>query len=371
MQEKEFRRLMEKSINGSLTKEEEELLQKFQEELGKTSEPPIYNEQGKAQMRESMWKVIENRTGPKPKKKINWRAVSVAAIFIGAVGLMSLFYLTTDQKTNEIPQNAITLELEDGTIKIIEEGETADILNSKGGKLGRQDKNVLIYDKSSIKTELVYNTLTVPYGKRFEILLSDGTKVHLNSGSSIKYPTQFLEGMERQTFITGEAFLEVAKDSLHPFVVNANELNIKVLGTQFNVHAYPEDTVSEVVLVEGSVGLYAANANDVGTEGITLVPGDMGSFSKEDHEISTSKVITDIYTSWMEGELVFRDMPFGNMVKKLERHYDVTIINENKKISDERFSASFNKVSIERVFKNLSIYHGIEYEINDRTITIK
>src|SRR5690606_36367432 len=107
--------------------------------------------------------------------------------------------------------------------------------------------------------KLAYNTLKIPFGKKFRLQLSDGTMVHINSGSTLKYPIKFIAGENRQVYLDGEAFFDVAKDKKHPFIVNADNLNVRVLGTHFNVSNYPEDAVTDVVLVEGSVGMYRSN----------------------------------------------------------------------------------------------------------------
>ena len=158
-------------------------------------------------------------------------------------------------------EDTIVLEHEDGNFEIISEGKVVEIVNSKGEVIGKQEGNRLIYNDSNTNSntdseELIYNQLTVPYGKRFELELSDGTIAHLNAGSSLKYPVKFLNEGKREVFLVGEIFLDVAKDAKRPFTISTSEnLDIQVLGTQFNVSNYPEDATTEVVLVEGSVGV--------------------------------------------------------------------------------------------------------------------
>ena len=125
-----------------------------------------------------------------------------------------LYFNEANENSFTIPDNAITLQLEDGTVKIIEEDGSSKVLDKSGKFVGQQRGSQLVYTKqvSTSVEEVIFNTLTVPYGKKFNLLLSDGTKVTLNSGSSLKYPVQFLEGAQREVFITGEAYLDVAKD---------------------------------------------------------------------------------------------------------------------------------------------------------------
>jgi hypothetical protein len=281
-----------------------------------------------------------------------------------------LFY-NTEQKETMVPNDAITLELEDGTLKVLEADGTSIMTNNNGNVLLEQKGNQLIYSSDSEVEKLVYNTLTIPHGKTFKLKLSDGTIVHMNAGSSTRYPIKFIKGSNRKIFITGEAYLDVTKDPSHPFIVNSNYLNIRVLGTKFNINSYPEDDVTEIVLVEGSVSLYdESKIYDIKSSAL-LKPKHKAIFTRKNKDIQIHPVNTNIYTSWRNGELVFRDMTFNNILKKMERHYNITIINNNSNLSKTIFNASFGIVPIEKVLQELREVYGISYTINNRTITIK
>tara|TARA_R110002049_G_scaffold309049_1_gene516194 strand:+ start:344 stop:1510 length:1167 start_codon:yes stop_codon:yes gene_type:complete len=305
-------------------------------------------------------------------EKFKYRSVfKYAAIIIFS---MTLGYFVKEKLSNEAsskefaPQeNFITLEREDGNIQVMTEEGTSEVINSKGNVVGSQVGNELVYsnaNKTGLK-EAIYNTLHVPYGKHFKLKLSDGSVVFMNSGSSLKYPVEFIEGKDRTVFLTGEVFLEVTKDTERPFIVQATNLNIRVFGTKFNVSAYPEDKVKEVVLVEGSVGMYSGSDSSMGNVGTLLTPGLKGSFDNTKGNISTEPVVTSIYTSWVQGVLVFRNMTFENILKKLERHYDVTIINKNSKLASATFNASFGDMPIKKILE----YFKGEYNINYSFIT--
>jgi len=373
MKEKEFRKLLEKSINGSLTEQEEIALEKFEEEYRiHKNENNFKDEESKNSLKETIWLDINKNIEVSPKSTTKlWKVASVAIIAIGILFFGSKYATQKRDSIKLSPKDVITLELEDGTIKVLDEENNTPLFNASGSVVGRQNKNQLVYNDVDTKTEkLVYNTLTIPYGRTFELLLSDGTKVYLNAGSSLKYPIKFIEGKERLVYVTGEVLLDVTEDKKHPFIVNADNLNVKVFGTVFNVNAYPEDNVTEVVLVEGSVGLYT-NETKAGEINKRLEPGYKASFSKQNKDIKTNAVITDIYTSWMKGELVFRNMIFDNILKKLERQYDVTIINKNKSLSNERFNASFgSKPPITEVLEELKITYHLDYVIDGNTITL-
>ena len=208
----------------------------------------------------------------------------------------------------------------------------------------------------------------MPYGKQFEIQLSDGTKVHLNAGTSLKYPVKFVDGKTRQVFLEGEAFFDVTSDKKHPFIVNAEALNVEVFGTEFNVSSYPEDSTTEVVLIEGSVALY--NENETLKEGVTIVPGTKGSHDKNDQSISVEKVNIELYTQWMKGSLIFRNSSFETISKKLERHYNMKIINTNEQLDKEIFNASFKEEPIDIILSYFKNSYDIKYRIEDNTIYI-
>jgi len=311
-----------------------------------------------------------------PARKSHYRKyISIAASIVVLLGI-GFFYKQnmTDKPVEQkfdFKSSDIVLQLENGETQIISEHNSSQVKDAKGNIVGNQNGDKLVYENSSDPEKLVYNTIKIPYGKKFRLQLSDGTFVHLNSGTTLKYPVKFIAGENRQVFLDGEAFFDVAKDKKHPFVVNADELNVRVLGTHFNVSNYPEDPLTDVVLVEGSVGMYQSNQEFDAAKNTILKPGFKGSFNKENAKISTKAVITDIYTSWINGGLTFRNMTFKNIITKLERRYNVTIINKNEKLANEKFNASFKEESIENVMSYFNEIHGINYTIKNNQILIK
>lgn len=307
-----------------------------------------------------------------------------AAVIIILIGLSSLVYfqlgnnikgkaksISTSNVTDNpnIPNEAVTLQLPDGNIKVISEDQAMEVRDNQGNVVGKQSGAQLVYDNNTHVQELTYNILTVPFGKKFELFLSDGTRVYLNSGTSIKYPVKFLKGQDRSVFLTGEAFFDVTKDTGHPFIINTDELNIRVMGTKFNVSTYPEDAATDVILIEGSVGLYEA-AEDFDAETFLLEPGHKGSFDKKERKLVSEAVPTSAYTSWMDGELVFRNMSFENILKKMERNYNVTINNRNQNIAKEKFNARFRNEPLERVLSYFKTAYGLKFEFQGNEITI-
>lgn len=295
------------------------------------------------------------------------------AILIIALGGF-YFYKSSNSSTSKqnvvIPrEDEIVLQLDNNSEEEIDTADTRNLTDQNGDIIGRQEKNRLVYNKAYTDGKLIYNSIKIPYGKKFEIQLSDGTIVHLNAGTSLKYPVQFLKNQGREVFLTGEAYFEVAKDKAHPFTVNAQEVSVEVLGTRFNVDTYMDNASTNVVLVEGKVSLYKnhkTNENQV-----YLKPGSRGSHIKGQSDFKIDEVNTDYYTAWVKGSLVFKNDSFAAIIKKLERHYNVTFINRNKMLGREIFNARFDNEPIEVVLKYFSDSYAIDYTIDRDKITIK
>lgn len=306
------------------------------------------------------------------RRLVPYLKYAAAAIVLIGLGILFQqgFFESTDAQLLVPVDEVITLELENGTIKVIDEDGNTQIMDKDGTVVGSQKGTQLVYEGKAATEEVVYNILTVPYGKRFDLLLSDGTVVYLNAGTKMRYPVTFLEGARRQVFLTGEAYFDVAKDPDHPFIVNAEELNVQVVGTEFNVSAYQEDETTAVVLVEGSVGLYQDGSELEGKTSMFLEPGFQGTFGRANNNLSAKKVNTSIYTAWMSGELVFRNIPFDTILLKMERHYNVTITNQNRELGRERFNASFLDQPIENILRYFNETHEIQYHIENNQVII-
>ncbi|NJB81826.1 FecR family protein [Wenyingzhuangia aestuarii] len=306
------------------------------------------------------------------QRSIVYLSLKYAAILILFVGSSYFLYNRNIVKdTFSASSNQITLQLANGQVEIINEKSSKEIVDIHGNKIGIQEENRIVYHTKSTSKTPVYNQLSVPYGKQFELVLSDGTTITINAGTTIEYPTQFASNQKREVSIQGEAFFKVAKDSLRPFIVKANDLKVRVLGTQFNVSAYPEEPNIATVLVEGLVGLYNNNYYN-STTATLLTPGFKGLYNEKEGSISKEKVDTRIYTGWRTGQLIFRNIPFKNIIKRLERSYNIQIINHNKQLNHEYFNAAFNskKEDIYKVLNTFQKSYNFEYTTNKNQIII-
>ncbi len=300
--------------------------------------------------------------------------IKYAAIAIFFLGI-GFYYKTSTVREPDtdlvlIPsEEFITLKLGNGMVEVLNTQKSKQLKDSKGIVFGNQKNQQLTYKTSSTNDELVYNTLNIPYGKQFKLQLSDGTKINLNSGTTLRYPVSFSKEGSRKVFLIGEAYFDVAEDKSRPFIVNSsNNLDTKVLGTEFNITAYEEDNFFNVLLVEGAVSLI--NKNDSGEISTDLVPGQMGSYQVSSKKIKVKEVNVGLYTSWMDGLMIFRDMTFDDILIKLERRYNIEIENTNKDLGKEVFNASFNNIGIEEILSFFNATHEIEYTIKKNKIYI-
>ena len=303
----------------------------------------------------------------KRKKRAFASLFKYAAVFTGFLftGYGIWQYATATDHVSTIDATSVTLETGNGSVKVLSSEKSEDIIDELGNFLGKSHQNVIDYTDAAQQDALVFNVLKVPNGKTFNIKLSDGTLVYLNAGSSLKYPVKFSKTGSRKVILNGEAFFEVSKDVKHPFIVQADNLDITVLGTKFNVNSYSEEATINTVLVEGSVKL-----SGHGNSPELLEPGHKGEWDRAQEKITFTKVETGIYTGWMEGKLVINKLSFDKIIIKLERYYGVTIENRNKNIKAQVYTAEFLYESLEQVLNSFQVDTDFKYEIKDKNITI-
>ncbi len=182
------------------------------------------------------------------------------------------------------------------------------------------------------------NEVICPAGQIAEVVLADGTHVWLNAESSIRYPSVF-NGKNRSLELKGEAFFDVMKNAKKPFMVKVNDIKVKVLGTSFNISAYPENNFMETTLVEGKVELL----NKQGKKILDMEPGQKASYNLSAKKVLLSEVDTRFYSSWKEGKISFYNERLETIMDKLERWYNVEFVFNDDEIMDYRFTGTILK----------------------------
>jgi transmembrane sensor len=215
---------------------------------------------------------------------------------------------------------------------------------------------------------IAFNVLSVPAGQFAQLTLGDGTKIWLNSKSILTYPSQF-SGSNREIKLNGEAFFEVSPNKEKPFIVKTKELDVAVLGTDFDVSAYQNDRNINVTLVNGSVNLLNKKDN---SEIAKLKPGEQASYSISKNTISISSVETQLYTSWRTGQIKFRKMSFEEIAKRLSRNYNIEFKFENANMLSTTYNGSFYKYeSLDQILKIMQANSHFNYTIEKDTIYIR
>lgn len=367
----------ERKILKKWVLQNKENLEFFKDEIRKRSEGTLYHHFDESQAFESFLTTINK----KQSHKMRYNAIlKYAAIFIG---LMSLGYLafqinnspssqidTITSTGNPEKENNIIISLADGTQQIISStGET--LLTDKNGKTVAKKKGQGLdfrQQDPQNSQNLVFNEIYVPYGQTFTITLSDGTKVWLNAGTRLRFPQNLNTiSQNRVVYLDGEAYFDVTKDEKRPFIVNAQNIDIKVLGTQFNVTAYESDDNIATTLVEGSVNVYENSNPDAK---VLLRPNYQTAFIRSSGAFSTQKVDTRLFTSWMEHKLVIDNLTFDQILKKLERAHNVIINNNALHLKNEVYKGEFDNERIENILNIIASSTPFNYTIENNVITI-
>jgi len=380
--EKELDCLMELINSSDMDIIKNGILAKHWENV-KTGNPPV-KKRVKGDSEVLLQKILYKIEDIEKKKKVRnflphpnisyWSGI--AATLILFVGVYFFNQNTTESSTAPITNESyadhgvITLQLDNGTVETISENGERNITTTNGNLVASQQGNTLQYTAAQTPDKLVYNTLNIPYGRHFDLVLSDGTKVKLNSGSSIKYPVSFLKGQERKVYLKGEAYFDVTTDEDHPFIVNADQMNIKVLGTQFNLSYYPEDEEISTVLVEGAVVLYKDGADIKTNSSSQLAPGQRAAWDKASNTMTIKEVDTEMYTAWKDGYLLFKASPFYSIRLKLERHFDITIEDKSGRLEHQIYTATFRNETIEEILEAFKEDTPFEFIYEDSKITI-
>lgn len=197
-----------------------------------------------------------------------------------------------------------------------------------------------------LQTESVIQPIAVelrsPMGSTTRLTLDDGTIVELNAGSTLSYPS-FFKGDNRTVSLTGEAYFEVAKDTKHPFIVEANQMKVEVLGTHFNVKSYEEDNRLVTTLLEGSVSVEINSSEYLPNKPVILKPNQQIIFNKETNKIDISNVNSSLYASWKDGECFFESENLKDIIKILERQFGIPITIADKELEKQIYSGFFTQ----------------------------
>jgi ferric-dicitrate binding protein FerR (iron transport regulator) len=229
----------------------------------------------------------------------------------------------------------------------------------------------LYFSNKQVKEDSIsYSEIITPNREKATVILPDGSKIMLNSNSYLRYNDNFSH-QSRTVFFEGEAFFEIDKDHARPFIVKTDELDIQVLGTVFNVSAYPDDQTIETTLISGKVHVTPKISGGPAQKVVELNPSQQMIYEKQSHEINTKTVNTDLYTSWTRGEFIFQKEKLSVIMKKIERWYDIQVVINDPKIADQRLSGRFrDEEPLGQVLEVIKLTTPIQYTIKEKVVII-
>jgi len=288
------------------------------------------------------------RSAKQPKVGKLFRLLRYAALLLimFASGALA-FYLYENSRElhydlteiSETGSNEAKIILSDGSEISLEQKESAITYARSGNQLIVNNDTI---NQNQQDGREYMNKVIIPYGKKSMITLSDGTKVWLNAGSQLIYPSVFLR-KKREVVLIGEAYFDVTENEEKPFIVRTSDMNVQVLGTRFDVSAYPEDDFVAAILEEGSVALEIKGSNLMTKDQqILLSPNQKLSLNKESRETTVRVVDVSMYTSWKEGVLKSESEDLNRLVKKIERYYNVNIKLEDPLVGGYKISGKLD-----------------------------
>jgi transmembrane sensor len=275
-------------------------------------------------------------------------------------------------KSNKIlpGSNKAILTLANGSAIVLNNKANGMLAQAGKVQVNKVANGKLVYDASTndaqvkvIDNTLVYNTLSTPRGGEYQVVLPDGTHVWLNSASSLSYPVEFA-GKERRVKLTGEAYFEVAKNKDKPFYVTSNNVQVKVLGTHFNISAYKDDEEFTATLLEGSVQISKNNSQSL------LKPGQQAVVNNSADVIKVSEANINEAVAWKNGYFIFNDDNITTMMKKVSRWYDVDV-EEKGTFTNQHFGGTFYRTKgINELLNNLEKIGKVHFKVAGRRITV-
>ena len=325
---------------------------------------------------EHTWDALKEQLAGQRKRRSlfsSWQiGVAASVILLVGIGLYWGF-----NKKPKVKQVEVAAHVEMGGAKailvtsrgdeIVLQDSSVQLITLGGGMVAKNAGVQVSYNKNEgpgKEDVLEYNTIRVPRGGEYKLFLSDNTEVFLNSDSEIRFPVKFGKG-KRDVFLRGEAFFVVTKDASRPFVVNANDkMSVEVLGTQFNLQAYPDDAFVETTLNEGAVRVFN------GKQGVRLRPDEQAVY--DEGKFTVRKVDASSYSAWKEGRFMLLNHSLENIMTRLARWYNIDIFWENPEVKEYHFSGELARYEdFTEILRMLELATRVHFEVKDRTVFVR
>ncbi|RZM05771.1 MAG: FecR family protein [Pedobacter sp.] len=362
--------LIKKYLDNTCTPEERAVLESWYNE-GAQAEEDALDDADYEQLDKDIWKALKKAN--KPVQSTNWSLIAAAAACL--VTCFVFYYLGRKPPVQEfavlkeiiLPPggNKAELVLEDGSVLPLSDDKAGLLTNQNGARITNFEGGILSYNISEMPISGIstFNILKTPRGGQYQVKLPDGTRVWLNAASSLKFPTVF-NTLERVVELSGEAYFEVAVDKHKPFKVISKGQTVAVLGTHFNINAYPDELVTSTILIEGSVKVAS------GKETLILKPGQQTILNNKSEKLDLYNVDTQEALAWKQGYFQFNDEDVKSIMRKLSRWYDLEVIYSNDFIN-QRFSGSVSRFEdASKVMKMLEYTGTVHFKAEGRRVTV-
>ena len=310
------------------------------------------------------------------KKQLLWWSVAAALLLASIVTSVGFYRISSTHEIAEYAQTLTNIKLVKDTRIILQNGEEVLIDKKQSQiKYDARGENIIINTDQKVvqkinDTKIVYNTVIVPYGKRTQITLAEGTRVWLNSGSRLVYPAAFAQN-KREVYIEGEAVFDVVHMDDKPFIVSTKDFDVKDMGTVFNISTYSDDKYSSTVLEQGKIELIYSGNSILSRAKIDIMPGTMAIFDRNQKTFAQKQVNPKKYLSWRDGYLIFNSEKLENILRKLGRYYNMEMIITDSQLKNETFTGYLDlKNSAEEVLSIINETTSLSYSITNEKIFI-
>ena len=317
---------------------------------------------------------LKNRKQVKRRGILSWIA---AASVVVIAGVSAWILLSQEPDVHNLPvaekfepgKAVVTLEMASGLKYRLDTLSSVVRNNRVNVAFDNNDGVLKIKEQDSLADgatkEIGYNTINVPYGGTYTVELCDGTKVYLNSGTTLEFPSRF-DGKVRSVILKGEAYFDVARNVSKPFVVEVDEMKVKVLGTSFNVKSYVDEPGVYTTLVEGSVAILRDGQPEK-----KIKPGEQAYYNKGVGTLSIAEVDVKEFTSWKDGLFYFKDIALEEILRIVSRWYDLEVFYMNQGAKSVIYSGKLPMYSsVEDVLRKFEISGDVRFELKGRTLTV-
>ncbi|XHR95527.1 FecR family protein [Mucilaginibacter sp. UC70_90] len=372
-----FITLYEKHLNGTATREELDILLRYQDDF----EMYIISEKddagSHAEVKRRIFDKLEDNIEQPTVRQIGKRAWWSVAAAIFLFTTTGLYFLKFNHKPSTATNNTMaaighnikpgtnqaTLTLANGKTLILTDSLNGELASQAGVKVSKTKQGEIIYTAAANgdNQATLYNTLTTKRSEQFQVILPDGSHVWLDAASSLKYPVVF-KGDKRMVELTGQGYFEVSHNAAMPFIVKTARTEVQVLGTHFNVSAYEDDQIDKTTLLEGLVRIRNHNSTAL------LKPGEQA-LSDNKGNLTVNKADVDQEVAWKNGLFDFRKAGIEEIMVKASRWYDINVIYEGK-VPDTRLIGKVSRnVDISSLLETLQ-FEGIKLRVEGKNVIV-